>query len=258
MILKNYLIIPDLQIPYHDKRFANNLIRYAADLNPTGVIFIGDNVDCNAPATWNKGTAEEFAGTLQNEFDVWYELGYQLRVGEGYSGFVGVHMGNHEKRIRSYLRTKAPALASLRELDLEKLMRLEELDFVGLPDHYDIAPGWVTHHGDYASLSDIAGRSASNYSSKIGKSVIMGHTHRAGIIPESYGYNGRWKWRYGVEVGHAMDTRKAGYTNGVANWQKAFGVLDVWDDGKYIQPRLVYARPDGSFVDGGTLYARNV
>ena len=253
MELKNYVIIPDLQIPHHDKRFARRLVQYIIDVNPTGVVWIGDNVDCTAPAVWNKGTAEEFAGTLQEEFDQFFDLGQSLR--SGYDGWVGVHMGNHEKRITRYLKDKAPALSSLRSLKLENLMRLDELSFQGLPDHHDIAPGWITHHGDYASLSDIAGRSASNYSAKVGKSVIMGHTHRAGIVPESYGYNGRWKWRYGMEVGHGMDPRKAGYTNGIANWQKAFGILDVWDNGKYIQPRLVYARPDGSFVDGGKEYA---
>lgn len=256
MNLKNYVIVPDMQIPYHDKEFVNGIVEYIGDTNPTGVIFIGDNVDCNAPATWNKGTAEEFAGTLQNEFDIWFAVGESLR--KVYDGFVGVHMGNHEKRIRSYLKNKAPAFSSLRSLELANLMRLEELSFVGLPDHYDIAPGWVTHHGDGASLSDIAGRSASNYSSKIGKSVIMGHTHRAGIVAESYGYDGEWYWNYGVEVGHAMDPKQAGYTNGVANWQKAFGILDVYDDGEFVQPRLVYASPSGQFIDGGKKYGSNV
>lgn len=252
MQLKNYVIVPDLQIPYHDVGFARAISNFIGDLNPAGVVFIGDNVDCAAPATWNKGTAEEFAGTLQNEFDVWKEYGVQLRT--GYSGWVGVHFGNHEKRIRSYLKNKAPAFSSLRSLQLENLMSLDELGFEGLPDHYDIAPGWVTHHGDFCSLSDIAGRSASNYSSKIGKSVITGHTHRAGIIPETYGHDGNWNWRYGVEVGHAMDPKQAGYTNGTANWQKAFGILDVYDNGAFIQPSLVYATPDGKFVQNGVVY----
>lgn len=253
MKLNKYVIVPDLQIPFHDKKFANNLVRYIHDVQPHSVIFIGDNVDCTAPAVWSKGTAEEFAGTLQAEFDQFFDLGTFLR--SKFSGFVGVHFGNHEKRITSYLKNKAPALSSLRSLKLENLLRLDELDFTGLPDHYDITPGWVTHHGDYASLSDIAGRSASNYSAKIGKSVIMGHTHRAGIVAESYGYNGRWNVRFGMEVGHGMDPKKAGYTNGVANWQKAFGILDVYDNGKYVQPRVVYARGNGSFVDEGREYA---
>jgi hypothetical protein len=131
-------------------------------------------------------------------------------------------------------------------------MSLDDLGFEGLPDHYDIAPGWVTHHGDFCSLSDIAGRSASNYSAKIGKSVIIGHTHRAGIIPESYGHDGNWFWRYGVEVGHAMDPKKAGYTNGVANWQKAFGILEVFDDTAH--PSLVFATPNGKFVRNDKVY----
>lgn len=253
MDLKDYFIVPDMQIPHHDKKFVANMVQAIKDTRPYGVIFIGDNVDCTAPAVWSKGTADEFAGTLQNEFDMWADLARDLR--DGYDGWVGVHMGNHEKRISSYLKNKAPALSSLRSLELENLMQLSEFDFVRLPDNFDVAPGWVTHHGDYASLSDIAGRSASNYSSKIGKSVIMGHTHRAGIIAESYGYNSRWSWRYGVEVGHAMDTRKAGYTNGVANWQKAFLQLENWNNGKYILPKLTFAKPDGTFILDGELYA---
>lgn len=252
MELKNYVIVPDLQIPHQDKRFVRNLVSYIQNRQPYGVIFIGDNVDCTAPATWNKGTTEEFAGTLQHEFDEWFDLGIGIRT--FYSGFVGVHFGNHEKRITSYLRNKAPAFSSLRSLELSNLMRLDELEFKALPDHYDIAPGWVTHHGDYASISDIAGRTAANYSAKIGKSVICGHTHRAGIIAESVGYNGRLKTRYGMEVGHGMLEAKAHYTNGVMNWQKAFGELEVYDNGRFIVPKVHYARQNGSFVVDGVVY----
>lgn len=252
MNLKKYLIFPDFQIPYHDAGYVNNLIKLAGDMNPDGVVFIGDNIDCLAPAVWSSGSAAEFTASLQNELDVWATVAKDLR--KVYDGWVGVHMGNHEKRITTYLAKKAPAFSSLRSLELENLMQLDKFSFERLPDHYDIAPGWVTHHGDYCSLSDIAGRTASNYSSKIGKSVIIGHTHRAGIIAESTGYNSSWKWTYGMEVGHAMDTTKAGYTNGVANWQKAFGVLEVVNDGEFIQPRVIYANPDGKFVFEGVAY----
>lgn len=252
MKLKKYVIIPDLQIPFHDTRFTQNLLYYIKDSNPYGLVFIGDNVDCTAPATWSRNTQDEFAGTLQNEFDQWFSLGSQIR--DFYSGWVGVHYGNHEKRIDSYLRNKAQAFSSLRSLRLENLLQLEELEFEKLPDHFNIAPGWVTHHGDYASLSDIAARSAANYASRIGKSVIMGHTHRAGIIPESFGYNGRLTSRFGMEVGHGMLESKAGYTNGVMNWQKAFGELDVYDNGKYINPKVNFVNRNGSFVVEGKLY----
>ena len=252
MELKNYVIIPDLQIPHHDHRFTNNLLEYISDRQPFGVVFIGDAVDCTAPSTWSKGTADEFSGTLQREFDEWEAIGRSLR--ERFSGFVGVHFGNHEKRINTYLRTKAPAFSSLRSLQLSSLLMLDELEFTELPDHFDIAPGWVTHHGDYASLSDIAGRTAANYSTRIGKSVIIGHTHRVGIIPESFGYSGRLKSRYGVEIGHGMLESKASYTNGIMNWQKGFGELEVYDNGKFIVPKVHFARRNGSFVVDGKMY----
>ena len=249
---KFYVIVPDLQIPHEDPRFVRNLFEYIKDRNPYGVIFIGDNVDCTAPARWNKGTSEEFAGTLQYEFDKWRAYGNSLR--SVYAGYVGVHFGNHEKRIRSYLLRDAPAFSSLRSLRLENLLSLDELEFKALPDHYDIAPGWVTHHGDNASISDIAGRTAANYAAKIGKSVICGHTHRAGIIAESTGYNARLKTRYGVEVGHGMLESKAHYTNGVMNWQKGFATLEVVDNGKFIVPQVFFARQNGSFVAERKVY----
>lgn len=252
MKLKNYVIVPDLQIPHEDERFVNNLWNYIKERNPYGVIFIGDSIDCEAPASWNKGSAKEFSGSLQGELDRWCSYGARLRG--FFNGFVGVHFGNHERRIRSYLGKYAPAFDSLRSLELEELMGLKDLGFTPLPDHYDIAPGWVTHHGDNASISDIAGRTAGNYSSKIGKSVIIGHTHRAGITAESYGYNGELNTRYGVEVGHGMLESKAHYTNGVMNWQKAFGELEVYDDGRFIVPKVYYANSDGSFVVEGVAY----
>lgn len=253
MKVQNYVIVPDLQIPLHDKRFISNLTNYIADVQPYGVVFIGDNVDCTAPATWSRSTQAEFAGTLQGEFDEWFSIASKIR--DTFAGWVGVHYGNHEKRITSYLKHKAAAFSSLSSLRLSSLLRLEELGFEELGDHYSIAPGWVTHHGDYASVSDIAGRTASNYANRIGRSVIMGHTHRAAIVPESYGYDGRLATRYGMEVGHGMLESKADYTNGVMNWQKAFGELEVVEGGKYINPSLTYARRDGSFYARGKLYA---
>jgi hypothetical protein len=41
-----------------------------------------------------------------------------------------------------------------------------------------------------------------------------------------------------MEVGHMMDMKKAGYLRaGSANWQQAFGVIEV--DGRNVRPSLV-------------------
>ena len=55
-----------------------------------------------------------------------------------------------------------------------------------------------------------------------------------------------------------MDTHKTGYTNGVANWQKALGVLDVYADGEFIQPRVIFADTQGKFVENGVVYGGDV
>jgi hypothetical protein len=82
----------------------------------------------------------------------------------------------------------------------------------------------------------------------VGKSVCIGHTHRAGIVPHTEAYGGKvTRTVYGMEVGCLMDMGKAGYLkSGGANWQLAFGIHFV--EGKRVSPHLVYMRPDGSFT----------
>jgi hypothetical protein len=98
-----------------------------------------------------------------------------------------------------------------------------------------------------------AGVTALNAAKKLGRSVVMGHTHRAGIVSESTGYGGRLQTVTGVEVGHLMNVAKAGYLkSGWANWMCGFSTISV--AGKLVIPQLVPMAQDGSFVYEGRLW----
>jgi hypothetical protein len=113
---------------------------------------------------------------------------------------------------------------------------------------HEFADGWLIGHGDEGGLSSTAGTTAAKLAKATGKSVVCGHTHRAGLQPFTEAYSGRpARTLHGMEVGCLMDMGKAGYLkSGGANWQLAFGIHFV--DGKKVSPHIVYMQPDGSFV----------
>ncbi|MBD0739858.1 hypothetical protein BGM09_10560 [Streptomyces sp. CBMA29] len=160
--------------------------------------------------------------------------------------------GNHDERPRKYLESRAPALAAEDKFyRFENLLEFGKYGIAKLPPYYPFAPGWVAIHGhESPGLNQVAGRTAAMKAKKAGVSVVMGHTHRLAISPETTGFNGKLKTIYGFEVGHLMDVRKAGYLkNGPANWQKGFGLFYV---GKYAAtPQAIPVEDDGSFVVEG-------
>ncbi|GAA3136879.1 hypothetical protein GCM10010466_29620 [Planomonospora alba] len=247
--IKRYVFFPDTQIPFHNPRQVRALINYIGSSQPDSVIIIGDWMDYPTPSRWSQGTREEFTGSVQRDSGIGRKLLAELR--SGYSGPVHFLEGNHDARPRTYLRDRAPALAESDAFDIENLLDFDGHGITKAPDWFEFAPGWVATHGHLGlSLSRQAGYTALNGARAIGKSLVIGHVHRLGIGSYTAGYDGRTSTLYGIEVGHMMDVRKAGYLKrGAANWQSGFAMLDT--DGKTSTPTLVPMRPDGSFIADG-------
>lgn len=214
----------ELQIPYENRKLFDGTLSFCMDFNPDRVVIIGDFIDVPGPSRWNRGTALEFAGTLQRECNRGQDYLLELRSGLGDSTRIGYHQGNHEKRIDSYIRNKAPAFSGLEALKVPSLLGFDKLGIVSLPDVSSFARGWVSTHGDVISrsLSKSAGSSAIIQAKRIGKSVVMGHTHRLGLVSETIA----GKTLTGVETGHGMDLRKASYVN-YPNWCAGFAAFEL-------------------------------
>lgn len=160
---------------------------------------------------------------------------------------------NHTDRLYNIIMKKIPAFLDLPELKFERFLGL---DLLGIKYHtkpYEFAPGWIAIHGDHGSINPQPGLTALGHARRHGKNVVCGHTHRAGqsaFTEASGGVLGRVL--RGIEVGHLMDFKKAGYTKGTANWQQAF--LVVYVDKKKVSPVLTYFEKDGSFIFEGKVY----
>lgn len=239
-------------MPFDNRKALAGVIRFIGEYQPDEVIHIGDLMDYPTPSRWSKGSAEEFAKMMvnHNEHAKSRFLGPLRDV---YDGPVGIHEGNHDLRPRSYLASYAPALVEYAEdFHIKSLLDFDGFGVDLLPEFNPVAPGWLTTHGHVGkiSLSKDAGSTAKNGAVRFGKSVVMGHTHRMGIVPVTKGYGGAEKQiLWGVEVGHLMDQRQAKYLDhATGNWQTGFVILNTVDN--HTKPELVPIN-NGRFIADG-------
>jgi hypothetical protein len=244
--LKKIVVISDLQVPYHDERAVRNVASFIKRFKPDQVITIGDEIDLPQISRWTEGTPGWFEQSLGADRDATVEILWDLQVTD-------MIRSNHTDRLYNVIMKKIPAFLALPELKFEKFMKLDELGIKFHRKPLEFAPDWIAIHGDEGSVKPTPGLTALDSARKHGKSVVCGHTHRAGqsaFTEASGGVLGRVL--RGVEVGNLMDFKKAGYTKGVANWQQAFAVFYV--DKKAITNTIVHIEKDGSFVFEGKRY----
>lgn len=235
-----------MQIPYHDERAVRNVASFIRRFKPDQVITIGDEIDLPQVSRWTEGTPGWFEQTLGSDRDATVEILWDLQVTD-------MIRSNHTDRLYNVIMKKIPAFLALPELKFEKFMKLDELGIKFHRKPLEFAPDWIAIHGDEGSVKPTPGLTALEAARRHGKSVVCGHTHRAGqsaFTEASGGVLGRVL--RGVEVGNLMDFKKAGYTKGVANWQQAFAVFYV--DKKTVTNTIVHIEKDGSFVFEGKRY----
>lgn len=236
---EHILIIPDTHFPDHDKKLWSATLRLIRETNPDEIIHIGDLLDLPQPSRWTKGTRAEFEGSVYQDTERCIR-DFLTPLRDVYDGTIRIHEGNHDERTRVYIEKYAPAMAKTDFFNFEKLLRFDDFEIEKLPDFYDVAPGWLTTHGHRGGirLNQNAGMTALNAAKRIGKSIVMGHTHRAGIASASTGLGGRVDVLTGMEVGHIMDPKKVTYLKGATgNWQQGLGWLTV--EGKHVTPKII-------------------
>lgn len=226
--MKRVVVLSDLQVPYHDKKLVKAVQEFVADYEPDELYCVGDEADSPEPSRWTKGTAGEYAGTLQKGLDMTHDIMAGFREAAGDVPF-HVMRSNHGDRIQHYVRKYAPALDSLRSLEYQTLLGYRELGITYHSKIWQFARGWAMAHGDEGSLIRTPGGTALNLAKHTGLSIVCGHTHKLGLTHQHTGVGGRLTGRlFGFEVGHMMDLGKASYLkSGGANWQSGFGIMYI-------------------------------
>lgn len=257
-----YVVVPDMQVPYHDERALERVLKFLDWYRPDGLLCVGDEADAPEISRWEKGKKGEYAGTLLDGLASTFEVIEALTDAAG----CGMHLmrSNHTStRLINYIDRYAPALAGADWLTYDHIMGFngkpstlpghegESLRVTWHSDIWEFAPGWVLAHGDEGGLSRIPGQTALNLAKRVGASVVCGHTHRAALTHDTQGFAGTVKRvLYGLEVGHLMDTRKVSYLSTAGNWHQGLGLLHI-ESGK-VHPELVLIGQEKFHVWGGT------
>lgn len=237
-----YVVISDLQVPYHDPKAVNALVEFVSKTRPDGLLCVGDELDAPQPSRWNKGSAGEYAADLHKDIDACGAIMADFRKALGKDKPFHVMRSNHGDRIDTYVNRYAPALSPFLEpggvLDVAELLGYDDLDITFHRKPFEFATGWLLAHGDESSLSRVPGCTAKNLAVKWGKSVVCGHTHSMGAVAHTWGLESVGRTVWGIEVGNLMDRKKASYLkSGVADWQQGFGIVHVDET----NPRRTYA-----------------
>lgn len=233
-----YIILSDLQSPYEDKKAVTAITDMIRLVKPDGLLCVGDEADSPEPSRWSRGSAAEYAGTLEAGLQRTYD------VIKGFSDALGdkpfhIMRSNHCDRINNYLTKYAPAMSLTSWNDYTRIMgygqtplldgRTEPIPVTWHTQPWEFAKGWVLAHGDEGPANATSGGTAMGLARKWGKSVVCGHTHKMGLRHEHRSLNGKITQElYGVEVGHLMNMGVANYLKaGSANWQQGFALLYV-------------------------------
>lgn len=255
MKAKTTMIIPDIQYPYHDSLALAKLIKVAKEHQPDQILQIGDGIDFPQVSQWSKGTAGEYADTLQEHIDG-YRTEFLGPLRESVPGGELLWLeGNHDLRLRDFVKKYAAPLGPLRALEVPSLFGLDELAIKYERGPVRVATNTYAIHGHEsggycASASAWDAKFAKRYGSD--KNFLFGHTHQPFLITRAYGYAGKVTPRFTMNAGSIMDPVAATYVkDGAVNWTMSFGWLT--DDGKRVYPELI-TMVDRGFIFRGRKY----
>lgn len=218
--MKKYIIIPDVHVPYQNKKAINLLLKTIKEIKPHGIIILGDFIDnyCISSHSKNPNRVADLKWEIEkaNELlEKFNNIKHKIFIS-----------GNHENRLERYLSEKAPALFNV--VKIEELLKLNENGWYHVPykNHYRIGKINFTHdtgkagkYAHYSSLSDFQA------------SVVIGHTHRFGYAIEG---NASGKPNVTVMLGWLGDVDQVDYMHRIKSmrdWALGFGIGYLLDNG---------------------------
>jgi hypothetical protein len=237
----------DQQAPFHDRKLHQAFVSWLKKNKPAKGVLIGDTVDF--PDISRHRLKPEQNATVQECINSGYQILKDYVDASPKTEWTKL-CGNHDERIRNTLIDKAVELYGVKRaeivgleeasvLSVAHLLRLDDLGIYYLEpessyEHLqiNISPHLAARHGWIARKG--SGASALQTLDHLGFSVVVGHTHRQGLVHKTtHDIDGASTTLAAAETG-CMCQIQGGLGYSVApNWQQGFSTAWVWPDGKF-------------------------
>ena len=228
--IRRWIILPDMQIPYHDTRSLAAVESYMAANWWDGYLNLGDFLDFNELSTYVEGkpgaVTEDVAETFAAGNKILDRHVMIIRTGNP-KARMALLQGNHDYRAVAYAE-RHPGLKQ--HLDVPKNLRLKERGIEWIPS-------W--QHGELFKLGNanfLHGLYTNKYHAmrmveNFGVCVYYGHTHDVQFSPKVTQGNGKT-----LEAGSlgCLCNYSQSYMKGSPhNWQQAVSTLFLRPNGNY-------------------------
>jgi predicted phosphodiesterase len=240
------VIVGDTQYPYHDRRCLSVVEGVLKEVKPDIILHMGDLIDCYQISAYERDPNR--MSRLQDDIDGCRTLLHRWAQIVPNARRVLLE-GNHEDRLRRLIWSlpgTASELARLRSFQSAMTWpSLLDMDGVGwewipgeMQSRTPVLPKLISIHGhQLRGSTTVEGACARKAMTKYGRSVIVGHHHRACIISRR-DHNGQ---AFGIETGCTclIDGQPWGSD---FNWQQAITIGEWSGDHKLMGIQQVHVR----------------
>ncbi len=244
---KIYVCTSDIHTPADNRAAVAAVLELVSDIQPDGLVFLGDVLDFEEISRHNEGSAARLEGKrVYKTFDAGNLLLDQFETAAGRSCKEKWWLnGNHCDRVRRFIQKDGNVVF----MD-DPLLSIDGR--LGLKDRgYNYIKEYPKGHIKLGRLLLAHGQwsgkyAASAHLNRYNCSVLVGHVHTPGVF---YG-SGFEKQHVAYVQGHLADVHSAAmdYPGWPNSWQLGFSVITVEDSGNF-HVQLV------NFVDGVFYYA---
>ena len=187
--MKTYLVLPDLHIPYHCPKFLKLATKLIKELNPDGIIQLGDALDAFQISTYSKDPSRR--NLLVDDIEDWKQVLNEWARHLKSGATIHLLEGNHEYRLSRYIASQCRDLHGLVP-DWKSLLAIDLRNKAGRHKwHWHRYTKWdscrigdcVVMHGFYFN-QHVAATCLAKYRTN----VIFGHTHRLQYVSDGIHY----------------------------------------------------------------------
>lgn len=168
-------LLYDIHVPYHDVRSLSAALEYVKKVKCDGIILAGDAMDFYGCSRYTQDpNRRSIAAESQQMRDFLKEFRDEFKKQE-----IVYMEGNHELRLKTYMRERADKLIGLPGTDLDSLLGLSKLGIRLVEDKRRVLLGDlnVLHGHEYPNIGSGVNPARSLYLKAKAYSII-GHCHR--------------------------------------------------------------------------------